>query len=148
MAKKFTTNTNSFTIAHYILLFMVTITCIGIIAWVMINRDNPAPENNVHSSIIHAKNSDPCVKRVTETIERMWEFSPESVPQKYWSIAMAYINQPIISRTYGICMDAAFTCRPGQLLRDCDPCAIPSARSYAQQIHIADMISANCNQTE
>lgn len=147
MARKFTTNTSAFTIAHYILLFLVTVTCIGIIAWVMINRGNPNPENNVRPTITHVTDSDPCVNRIKKTVEHMWRFSPESVPQKYWSIAMAYINQPITSRTYGICMDVAFTCRPGQILRDCDPCAVTSARTYAQQIHIADMISANCSQS-
>ncbi len=36
MANK-TPQTNSFTIAHYILLFLVVALCIGIIAWVMVH---------------------------------------------------------------------------------------------------------------
>ena len=143
MATRFKTNTNPFTISHYILLFLVIILCTCIIGWVIIHR--PHPHNP--PTITHIQGYTPCVQRTTATIEKMWKFSPELVPQKYWSIAMQYLNQPITSRTYGICMDVAFTCRPGQILRDCDPCAVPSARAYAQSIHTADMISANCSNT-
>lgn len=145
MAKKFTTNTSAFTISHYILLFLVTILCIGIIAWVMIHRNNPHPENNITPNITHIHNTDPCVQRVTNTVARMWAYDPRSVPEKYWQIATDYINQAITTRIYGLCQDIAYVCRPGQLLRDCDPCAVPSARNYAQSIHIADMIEQNCD---
>ncbi|MBP3397461.1 MAG: hypothetical protein J6K82_00855 [Alphaproteobacteria bacterium] len=145
MAKKFKTNINSFTIAHYILLFLVVGLCICIIAWIMIHRVNSAPENNVTLNTTHMTSSDPCVQRTINTVNQMWAYDPKQVPQKYWEIAMNYMNQPITTRTYGLCQDVGYICHPGQILRDCDPCAVPSARTYAQSIHISDMIEKNCN---
>ena len=71
-------------------------------------------------------------------------WSPFAVPQKYWDMAGNYLNQTITTRTYGICQDVAYTCRPGQIRRDCDPCAALSARDWAQSIHVVDMIRENC----
>ena len=142
--KKNSNNTSAFTIAHYILLFLVTGLCISIIAWIMITRNNNKPTNDVTQNIIRIKNSDPCVQRVNEIVTRMWAFNPDAVPEKYWKIATEYLNAPITTRTYGICQDVAFTCHTGQIRRDCDPCAVPAARAYAMDIHINDLIHANC----
>ena len=144
MNKKFTTNTNSFTIAHYILLFLVVGLCISIIAWILISRNNTTPANNVTQNIIHIRDTDPCVQRTRNTVAQMWAYDPRAVPQKYWTIATEYLNQTITTPTYGICQDVAFTCHVGQLRRDCDPCAVPSARAYAMDIHTADLIRENC----
>lgn len=144
MAKKFNHNTNAFSIAHYILLFLVVGLCISIIAWIMINRNNNAPTNNVSQNIIHIQENDPCVQRTRNTVAKMWAYDPRAVPQKYWEIATQYLNQAIQTPTYGICQDVAFTCHVGQLRRDCDPCAVPSARAYAMEIHTADLIRVNC----
>lgn len=144
MSKKFNTNTNSFTIAHYILLFLVVGLCISIIAWIMIARNNSSPVNNVSQNIIHVRDTDPCVQRIRNTVAQMWAYDPRAIPQKYWIIATEYLNQTINTPTYGICQDVAFTCHVGQLRRDCDPCAVPSARAYAMDIHTADLIQENC----
>ena len=144
-ATTFQQNTSPFSIAHYIFLFLVVACCIAVIAWVMIARQNPQPENNLSPMVIHVSNDDPCVQRVTETVLRMWAFNPRAVPQKYWDMAMNWMNQPVTMKMYGLCQDVAFTCRPGQLRKDCDPCAVPSARDFAQGRHIADMIQENCN---
>ncbi|MDO4424027.1 MAG: hypothetical protein Q4C08_04505, partial [Pseudomonadota bacterium] len=60
--KKFKHNTSAFTIAHYILLFLVTGLCISIIAWIMISRNN----NQSPQTVVHIKNTDPCVQRINE----------------------------------------------------------------------------------
>ncbi len=146
--KKFKQNTSAFTIAHYILLFLVTGLCISIIAWIMITRNNNTPSNNISQNIIHVKNSDPCVQRVNEIVTQMWTLNPRAVPEKYWVIATNYLNQPFKSQTYGICEDIAFTCHAGQIRQDCDPCAVPAARAYAMKIHINDLISENCAPTQ
>ncbi|MBQ2017383.1 MAG: hypothetical protein II208_02550 [Alphaproteobacteria bacterium] len=143
-AKKVKQNTSAFTIAHYILLFLVSGLCISIIAWIIITRDNKKPTNNVSENIIHVKNTDPCVQRINDIVARMWAFNPDAVPEKYWKIATNYLNQPITTRTYGLCQDVAFICHAGQIRRDCDPCAVPAARTYAMDIHINDLIHANC----
>ena len=145
---KFKTNTSSFTIAHYILLFLITALCMIVIAWIMITRNNNAPHNNVIQNITHVHGNDPCVKRVIETVDKMWEYDPKSIPDKYWNIALEYMNAPITTTTYGICQDVAFTCHPAQIRRDCDPCAVPNAREYAKQMQIADMLNQNCQQSE
>lgn len=142
--QKFKNNTSAFTIAHYILLFLVTGLCISIIAWIIITRNNDAPTNNISQNIIHIKNTDPCVQRINNIVAQMWAFNPRAVPEKYWVIATDYLNQPITTRTSGICQDIAFTCHVGQTRIDCDPCAVPSARLYAMNIHINDLIQANC----
>ena len=142
---KFKTNINSFTIAHYILLFLVVGLCIVVIAWIMIIRNGNSPHNNVSANIMHVHGKDPCVVRTIETVEKMWEYDPKSVPDRYWNMAMEYMNQTITAHFYGICQDVAFVCHPGQIRRDCDPCAVPSAREYAKQMQIADMIKTNCS---
>lgn len=138
--KNFKHNTSAFTIAHYILLFLVTGLCISIIAWIMISRNNTQTPKNV----IHIKNTDPCVQRINEIVTKMWAFNPAAIPQKYWEIATDYLNQTITTRTYGICEDVAYTCHIGQIMRDCNPCAVPAARDYAMQIQISDLIQGNC----
>ena len=142
--KKFKTNTNTFTIAHYILLFLVTGLCISILAWVMITRHTTTTINKPSPSITHITQNTPCVQRTIDTVKKLWEFNPRAIPQKYWEIAINYMNQPVSTTTYGICQDIAFTCRRGQVRYDCDPCAVPSARTYAQSIHIADLLKTNC----
>lgn len=141
---KFKTNTSSFTIAHYILLFLVTGLCICVIAWLMISRNNTNTTNDIGQNVIHLNSGNPCIKRTIDTIEKMWENDPKSVPQKYWDIAIEYLNTPIYTTTYGICQDVAFVCNTGQIRRDCDPCAIPSARAFAKQQQIADTIKTGC----
>ena len=145
MAKKFKTNASAFSIAHYILLFLVVGFSIAIIAWVMIKNNNPNPANNVSTNVVRVKDTDPCVQRTRDMVARMWAYDPGAVPEKYWAIAKNYLNQVITKRTYGICQDVEFTCRVGQIRADCDPCAVPSARDWAQSIHVADMIKQNCD---
>ncbi len=142
---KFRVNTNSLTIAHYILLFLVTGVCIAIVAWIMISRHNATPTNNISKNITHISGNTPCVKRTIETVNKLWEYNPRAVPTKYWDIAMNYMNQPITTTTYGICEDVAYVCHPGQTMRECNPCAVPNARTYAQSMHITDSIQSNCN---
>ena len=141
---KFKTNTNSFTIAHYILLFLVIGLCICIVAWIMISRHNKHPQNNITPTVIHISGTSPCIKRTVDIVDKMWKYDPKQVPQKYWEIALEYLNVPITVHTYGICQDVAFVCTPGQTRRECDPCAVPSARTIAKQQQIADMIKLNC----
>ena len=141
---KFKVNTSAFTIAHYILFFLVVVLCITVAAWIMISRHNATPENNVQANVLHLTNSSPCVRRSIDTVEKMWKYDPKSVPDKYWNIAMEYMNEQITARTYGLCQDVVFVCHTGQIRRDCDPCAVPSAREFAKQQQIADMIKMNC----
>lgn len=143
MAKKFKTDTSAIGIAHYILLFLVVAGCIALVAWIMIKNNNQNSSVNT-TSIIHVKNSYPCVQRARNTVAHMWEYDPNVVPQKYWTMAEDYMNQVITTRTYGICQDVAFVCNVGEIRQDCDPCAVANARNLAQSIHTADIIKEYC----
>ena len=108
--KKFKHNTSAVTIAHYILLFLVTGLCISIIAWIMISRNNSQPSNNISQNIIHITKSTPCVQRIEDIVTRMWALNPRAVPEKYCTFATDYINHPFTTRTYGLCQDVAVLC--------------------------------------
>ena len=140
---KFKTNITSIRIAHYLLLFAIAIICIGLVTYAIIHQNNPTPQNNV-TPAHRAKEQTPCATRTADTIAQMWAYNPKSIPQKYWEIAMDYMNEQITTPTYGICQDVAFHCATGDIRRDCDPCAVPSARAYAMEIHTHDAIKQNC----
>lgn len=142
--QKFQHNISSFNIAHYILLFLVVCLGIGVVAYTVIIRHNNTPSNNMEFSTKHIS-STACINRTTQQIHKIWQYDPKLVPQKYWEIAMDYLNTPITQTTYGLCQDVAYVCHAGQIRRNCDPCAVPSARAYAQSFHIADSIAANCS---
>lgn len=143
MAKNFKTDTSAVGIAHYILLFLVVVGCISLVAWTLIKNNNLNSSGNT-TSVIHVKNSYPCVQRARSTVAHMWEYDPNAVPQKYWDIAENYMNQVIPAQTYGICQDVAFVCNVGEIRQDCDPCAVPNARKLAQGIHVADIVKEYC----
>ncbi len=136
-------NTNSFTIARYILLFLVVIITIVIIAWTLVSSHRRTT-NSSQQNVIHISNNDPCVQDVTNTISRIWAYSPSMVPQKYADMIRQYINAPITERINGACNDTRFVCRPGQIRRECDPCALASARAAAMDQHIADTVARDC----
>lgn len=140
-------NTNSFTIAHYILLFLVVALCIGIIAWILISANNSRPTNNIEP-VVRITNTDPCVKAARDSIAQMWAYTPGAVPEKYRLMAADYANEQITTRMRGTCNDTAFLCRPGQIRRDCDPCAMGTAIQMATEQHIADTIKENCGHAE
>ncbi len=135
--------TNPFTIAHYILMFLVAGLCIGVVAWAMISAGGNRPVSNVEP-VTHIANTDPCSQKMMNAVAQMWAYNPGAVPQKYWDLAAEYANEQIKTRIRGACNDVKFVCRPGQIRRDCDPCALGSARQMAMDQQTADMIAENC----
>ena len=142
MAKKSEFQTTPFTIAHYILLFMVAVTCVSIVVWLIIARHNAAIQDGLN--ITKIMNNDPCVHQTRDAVTRMWAYNQELIPTRYKTIADTYANNAVLTRVTGYCNDVPFTCRAGQLRRTCDPCAVGAGRNIAMEIHIADMIRANC----
>ena len=134
--------TTPFTIAHYILLFMVTVVCVSIVAWLIIGRYNTGLTNNV--SVSYRLSKDPCVVQTREAIAKMWDYNQELIPMRYKTMVDMYINDAILTRFSGYCKDTAFTCRAGQLRRTCDPCAIDTGRRQAMERHILDAIDVKC----
>ena len=140
--------TTSFKISRYILLVLVLVLCIGIIAWTIVTRNKPSQESNAPvDNVIRITNSDSCVQEVTNTISRLWAYDADKVPQKYVDMINTYANERITTRTTGYCNDIKFTCKAGQLRKDCDPCAIGSARQFAMDQQIVDTIAKECQKT-
>lgn len=142
MAKNTEYQTSAFTIAHYILLFMVTVTCLSIIAWLILDRYKT--QNYKQTNITYIMHNDPCVRQTRDAVTRMWAYNQELIPTRYKTMADTYANDAILTRINGYCNEVPFTCRAGQLRRTCDPCAIKVGRARAMEFHIADMIRTNC----
>ena len=143
MAKKSEFQTTPFTIAHYILLFMVAVTCVSIVVWLIIARHNAAIQDGLN--ITKIMNNDPCVHQTRDAVTRMWAYNQELIPPKYIQMAKEYADETITNRTTGYCNDASFTCRPGQRRSVCDPCARGTGRQMALNAHIADTIKTTCD---
>ena len=142
MPKQQEFQTNAFTIAHYILLFMVVVTCVSIVTWLIMDRYKTQQANK--TNITYIMNNDPCVQKTRDAVSRMWAYNQELIPTRYKTMADTYANNAVLSRVTGYCNSVPFTCRAGQLRRTCDPCAIGAGRNKAMEYHIADMIRANC----
>ena len=143
MVKQTEFQTSPFTIAHYILLFMVTVVCISIVTWLIIDRYNNNAKTDV--AVSYMLSADPCVVRTRDAIKKMWSYNQELIPVRYKTMAETYANNTVLSRVNGYCNDTAFTCRAGQLRRTCDPCAVEVGRRRAMELHILDSVRANCD---
>lgn len=142
MAKNMEYQTSAFTVAHYILLFMVTVVCISVVTWLILERHKTQRANS--TNITYIMNNDACVQQTRDAVSRMWAYNQELIPARYKTMADTYANNAVLTRVTGYCNDVAFTCRAGQLRRTCDPCAVSAGRMRAMETHIADMIRANC----
>ncbi len=142
MPKQKEFQTNSFTIAHYILLFMVVVTCASVVVWLIMDRYKAQQESR--TNITYIIKNDPCVAQTRDAVSRMWAYNQELIPTRYKTMADTYANNAVMGRITGYCNGIPFTCRAGQLRRTCDPCATESGRNMAKKYHIADMVRANC----
>ena len=144
---KYQNQTTSYSIAHYILIFMLV--CIGIVlvAWLLIaagyryQAQQAISDDNV---IVMPNETTPCAQSVMNQVAQVWAYDPNKVPQKYWEMAVDYLNGTVDTWTEGSCNDIRFICNPGQVRRDCDPCAVSTAMSMAMQAHTNDMIAKKC----
>lgn len=138
--------TTSFKISRYILLVLVLVLCIGIIAWTIVTRNKSSQESNAPvDNVIRITNSDSCVQDVTNKISQLWAYSPDDIPMKYLNMINEYINERITAKITGYCNDIKFTCKTGQLRKDCDPCALGSAKQFAMDQQIVDTVAQKCN---
>lgn len=141
MKKQSENATNSFTIAHYILMFLVAVLCASIVVWLIIGRQ----ENEEKIVVAQIENSDPCVQQALNIVGQMWAYNQELIPVKYLAMVDAYVNEPVPVRVTGYCEDVVFTCRPGQVRRVCNPCAVSVGRQIAMEKHVADIVQSTCN---
>lgn len=137
--------TTSFKIAQYILMFLVAALCVGIIVWVISAQNTQNTLNATSDNVIRVNNNtSPCIQNVNNKIAQMWAYNPDAIPEKYLAIANEYPNEKITTKIDGTCNNTKFTCRPGQMRRDCDPCAAGTARQIAMDQHITDTIAQEC----
>lgn len=129
---------NTFTIAHYILLF-----CIGIVAWIL-TRSGKSVHENSDNVIRVTENISPCAQNIMNQVSQIWAYNPELIPAQYLDIANEYVNGRITEKTRGECNNVKFTCRVGDIRRDCDPCAVGTARQMAMERQISDMTAQYC----
>lgn len=135
----------SFKTTQYILLFFIVIICIWLAAWLIISNSRAKKLDADTINVIHITNNDPCAQRVNNYVARLWAYTPENVPEKYLIMADEYANEKITTKIKGACNNIKFTCRAGQIRKDCDPCAVTSGRQFAMEQQISDIISQECN---
>lgn len=137
--------TTSFKIARYILFALVLILCAWIIIYTLVSKEEGNTMNINDENVIRVTNNqNPCEQNINNSISQMWAYNFENVPQKYLSMIDAYVNEEITTRETGYCNNVKFTCTPGQIRKDCDPCAAGSARQFAMDKQIADTIAQEC----
>ncbi|MDE6477927.1 MAG: hypothetical protein K2L95_01125 [Alphaproteobacteria bacterium] len=148
--------TTSFSIARYILFFILGILGIGIGVWILtadrrIAYDTPAPTTtqmmgNIDTAIAERIARDPCARDVADAVARMWAYTPDNVPAPYKELAQNYANETLPVAIHGNCNDVQFECQSGDIRRNCDPCAVSTGRMFAQSRQIADWISEQCGE--
>lgn len=137
---------NTFTIAHYILLFFVVVLCIGIVAWTLARSSKSVAADTGSTNVIRVtENLSPCAQQIKNQVSQIWAYTPELIPSAYLNIADEYVNERITEKTRGECNNVKFTCRQGDVRRDCDPCALGTARQMAMERQISDMVQQMCD---
>lgn len=143
--------TNSFSIAHYILLICMVVLCGGVVAYAIIHDtgrhdDVLAMPMPTQPTAPAATQPDTCAQTVTNAVAQMWAYNPDVIPVKYKDIAMAYYTGPVNTTIRGECNGVRFVCRAGVRRADCDPCAAGGARDYAISLQTRDMIKKHCGE--
>ena len=144
---KYQNQTTSYSIAHYILMFLLVCVGIVVVVWLLIvagyryQAHQPISDDDV---IVTQVETTPCAQQVMNEVAQVWAYTPEKVPQRYWEMAVDYLNGTVDVWTEGSCNDIRFICNPGQIRRECDPCAVSSAMSMAMRAHTNDMIANKC----
>jgi len=142
-------DTNSFSIAHYILLICMVVLCGGLVAYAIFHdagQNEDAAQMPVVAPVTAPGPDTECVRTVSDAVAQMWAYNPDVIPVKYKDIAMAYYTGPVRYTIHGECNGTKFVCRAGTPRADCDPCVAGSAREYAISVQTRDMIQKHCGQ--
>ena len=124
--------TNSFTIAKYILLFLVCGVVFMYGIWLITSPRGG--KNKVEK----------CRESVVQTVDKIWHNNPTEIPPQYVQMMVDYVDFVIQIPTSGRCHGAEFTCTPGMRRRDCNPCAADIAAERARDQYISDMQKQLC----
>ncbi len=145
--------TTSFSIARYILFFILGLLGIGFGGWILTADRRaaydtpPSPTKtvaNIDNAIADRIARDPCARDVADAVARMWAYTPDNVPTPYKEMAQEYANETLQVSVQGNCNDIQFKCHSGDVRRNCDPCAVTTGRLFAQSQQTADWIEEQC----
>lgn len=154
MAKKKVRNdyeTTSYSIAHYILMFLLVCICIVIVAWIMIAGRYHTDTDTTGVILAEtetvtdtARPVSPCAQQIINNVAQMWTYNPDQVPSYYWDVATKYVNGTVTERIDGVCDKVRYVCDAGQRRRDCNPCAVSTGITIAMDRHASDLIAKKC----
>jgi len=132
---------SAFSVAHYVLLFVVSCACTISVVWVLIATTNK------ETALRHKLNTETtktCQRNAADKITHIWHNTPEQIPLAYTTLENNYANRIVPVRTTGTCNGKKFICKMGDIRSDCDPCAQNSAKKRAMFQHISDVIDEMC----
>ena len=132
---------SAFSVAHYVLLFIVSTLCTVSVVWVLIAANNR--EAALHDKI-RTNTPKTCQRDVADNVKNMWETQPNMIPAHYKTMEINYANRIVPVRTTGTCNGEKFVCQMGEVRASCDPCAKNSAQKRALFQHISDIIDQTC----
>ena len=132
---------SAFSIAHYVLLFLVSTLCTISVVWVLIAANNR--ESALHDKI-NTTSTKTCQRQAADSITHMWNTNQKQIPQQYILMETNYANRIVPVRTTGTCNGEKFICKMGDVRAMCDPCAKNSAKKRAMFQHISDVIDEMC----
>ncbi|MBQ0013377.1 MAG: hypothetical protein KBS86_02295 [Proteobacteria bacterium] len=131
--------TDSYTIAHYVLLFLVIVVVIWFVIWAIRSTRGEAVAGET-------KTTNPsCVQQTIDSVAQMWINDTDKIPQEYTDMMIKHANRVVKVKTRGNCNGQSFVCEMGAVRASCDPCAIAVARQMAIDKHTSDMVLKNCN---
>ncbi len=135
---------SAFSVAHYVLLFLVSTLCTVAVVWVLISANNR--EASINDKILNrqTQSSKTCQRAAADQITSMWEMRPHEIPKQYLLIEKNYADRIVPVKTTGVCNGQKFICKMGDVRSSCDPCAKNSARKRAMFQHISDTIDKTC----
>ncbi len=135
---------SAFSVAHYVLLFLVSCLCTIAVVWVLISANNREASLNDKMLTHHTQQNKTCQRAAADQITSLWETRPHEIPKQYLLMEKNYANRIVPVRTTGVCNGKKFVCKMGDVRATCDPCAKNSAHKRAMFQHISDTIDQLC----
>lgn len=135
---------SAFSVAHYMLLFIVATLCTVLVVWVLITANNREASINDKITMQHTRSNKICQRTTADKTTAIWQNRPHEIPKHYLEMEQNYANRIVPVRTTGNCNGQKFVCKMGEVRSSCDPCAKNSARKRAMFQHISDSIDQTC----
>lgn len=133
--------TDSYTVAHYILLFLVIVVVVWFVIWAIRSTRGEAVAGETKTPAANTS----CVQRTIDSVAQMWINDSDDIPSEYTDMVTQQANRIVNVKTRGNCNGVSFVCEMGVMRSSCDPCAVAVARQKAIDKHTADLVLKNCN---